>query len=39
MIATLPIIIGFQLLLAFLAFDIANVPRRPISADLPDPLG
>ena len=38
MIATLPIIIGFQLLLAFLAFDIANVPRRPISADLPDPL-
>jgi len=38
MLATLPIIIGFQLLLAFLAFDIANVPRRPISTDLPDPL-
>jgi len=38
MLATLPIIIGFQLLLAFLAFDIANAPRRSISADLPEPL-
>jgi dolichol-phosphate mannosyltransferase len=38
MLATLPIIIGFQLLLAFLAFDMANVPYRPVSADLPDPL-
>ncbi|MEW9625032.1 glycosyltransferase family 2 protein [Rhodanobacter geophilus] len=38
MLATLPIIIGFQLLLAFLAFDIANAPRRSIGADLPEPL-
>ncbi|HWU76744.1 MAG TPA: glycosyltransferase family 2 protein, partial [Rhodanobacter sp.] len=38
MLAMLPIIIGFQLLLAFLAFDIANAPRRSISADLPNPL-
>lgn len=30
MIATLPIILGFQLLLAALAFDIANVPTRPL---------
>jgi glycosyltransferase involved in cell wall biosynthesis len=38
MLATLPIIVGFQLLLAFLAFDMANVPYRSVSADLPDPL-
>jgi dolichol-phosphate mannosyltransferase len=30
MIATLPIILGFQLLLAALSFDIANVPTKPI---------
>jgi dolichol-phosphate mannosyltransferase len=30
MLATLPIILGFQLLLAALSFDIASVPRRPI---------
>ena len=30
MIATLPIILGFQLLLGALTFDIANVPTRPI---------
>ena len=30
MIATLPIILGFQLLLAFLGFDMANEPRMPI---------
>jgi len=29
-LATLPIILGFQLLLAALSFDIANVPTRPI---------
>lgn len=34
-IAALCIIIGFQLLLAFLNFDVANVPRRAISPDLP----
>jgi dolichol-phosphate mannosyltransferase len=35
MLATLPIIIGFQLLLAALSFDIANVPSRPIQQILP----
>ncbi len=29
-VATLPIILGFQLLLAALSFDIANIPSRPI---------
>lgn len=29
MIAALPILMGFQLILAFLSYDIANVPRRP----------
>lgn len=29
MIASLPIIIGFQLLLAFLSYDIASTPKRP----------
>jgi len=29
-LATLPIILGFQLLLAALSFDIANIPSRPI---------
>jgi glycosyltransferase involved in cell wall biosynthesis len=29
-LAALPVILGFQLLLAFLNFDIGNVPRRPI---------
>ncbi len=36
MLAVLPILVGVQLLLAFLAYDIANVPRRPISGDLFD---
>lgn len=35
MFAALPILIGLQLILAFLAFDIANVPRRAIAQDLP----
>lgn len=30
MIATLPVILGFQLLLAFLGQDIANTPREPL---------
>ena len=30
MVSALPIIIGFQLLLAALSFDIANVPTRPL---------
>jgi dolichol-phosphate mannosyltransferase len=37
MFSVLPILVGLQLLLAFLAFDIANVPRRSISEDLPPP--
>jgi glycosyltransferase involved in cell wall biosynthesis len=36
MFAAMPVLIGLQLLLAFLGFDIANVPRWPIHADLPD---
>lgn len=31
MLAALPILMGGQLILAFLGFDIANVPRRPLS--------
>ena len=34
MLATLSILIGFQLLLAFLAFDIANAPRIPLQYTL-----
>lgn len=34
-IAALCIIIGFQLLLAFLNYDVSSVPRRPITMDLP----
>lgn len=30
MLAALPILMGLQLMLAFLGYDIANVPRRPI---------
>jgi glycosyltransferase involved in cell wall biosynthesis len=30
MLAALPVIMGVQLVLAFLAFDIASVPRRPL---------
>jgi hypothetical protein len=36
MLAALPVLMGLQLLLAFLGFDIANVPRRPIHGDLPN---
>jgi dolichol-phosphate mannosyltransferase len=36
MLAALPTLLGLQLLLAFLTFDVANLPRRPIHADLPD---
>jgi len=32
MLAALPLIIGLQFVLAFLAYDIANVPRRALSA-------
>ena len=37
MISALSILVGLQLLLAFLAYDIANVPRNPIANDLPPP--
>ena len=33
MLAALPVILGFQLLLFFLQFDIMSVPKRPLSAD------
>ena len=36
MLATLPTLLGLQFLLAFVAFDVANVPRRPIHVDLAD---
>jgi len=36
MLAALPTMLGLQLLLAFLAFDVAQVPRRPIHVDLAD---
>ena len=36
MLAALPALVGLQMLLAFVAFDVANVPRRPIHDDLPD---
>ncbi len=29
MLAALPILMGVQLILAFLGYDIANVPRKP----------
>ena len=38
MLAALPVLLGIQFLLAFLGFDIANVPKRPIHNDLPDKL-
>lgn len=36
MLAALSTMLGLQMLLAFVAFDVANVPRRPIHVDLPD---
>lgn len=38
MFAAMPILVGLQLLLAFLAYDIASVPRRAIARDLPETL-
>jgi len=34
MLAALPTMLGLQMLLAFVTFDVANVPRRPIHVDL-----
>jgi hypothetical protein len=39
MLAALPVIVGLQFILAFLAYDIANVPRRPLARTLPGPRG
>lgn len=36
MLAALPALVGLQLLVAFVSFDVANVPRQPIHPDLPD---
>lgn len=36
MLAALPTLVGLQMLLAFVAYDVANLPRRPIHVDLPD---
>ena len=36
MIAAMSVLVGIQLILAFLGFDILNVPKRPIHDDLPD---
>ena len=36
MVGALPVIVGFQLLLAFLAYDVATVPRAPIYPYLVD---
>lgn len=38
MLAALPVLVGLQLLLAFLAHDIASVPRNAVARDLPPPL-
>lgn len=38
-VSTLCVLIGLQLLLAFIGFDVANVPQRPIHDSLPGPLG
>lgn len=35
MLAAMPFLVGFQLLLAFLGYDIASAPRRPVHGDLP----
>lgn len=36
MLAALPTMLGLQMLLAFVSFDVANGPRRSIHDDLPD---
>ena len=36
MLAALPILIGLQFVLAFLGYDISNVPKRIIHTDLPN---
>lgn len=36
MLAALPTMLGLQMVLAFISFDVANVPQRPIHQDLPN---
>ena len=36
MLAALPALVGLQLLLSFISFDVTNIPRRAIHPDLPD---
>jgi dolichol-phosphate mannosyltransferase len=36
MLAALTALVGLQMLLAFISFDVSNVPRRPIHLDLAD---
>ena len=36
MLAALPTLVGLQLLLAFVGYDVASQPRRPIHPDLPE---
>ena len=36
MLATLPVMLGVQLMLSFVHFDVSNQPRRPVHLDLPD---
>jgi glycosyltransferase involved in cell wall biosynthesis len=37
MVAALPILVGVQLLLAFVSYDMSNIPERPIHLRLADP--
>ena len=37
MLAALPVIVGVQLVLAFLSYDLQNVPREPLSGQPADP--
>ncbi|MHA4867748.1 glycosyltransferase family 2 protein [Duganella sp. PWIR1] len=39
MLSALPVLMGMQLILAFLAYDIASVPRRPVHLRLAAGLG
>ena len=36
MLAALPLIIGIQFLIAFLHYDVSNVPREALSPELTD---
>lgn len=37
MLAALPIMIGIQCLIAFLHYDVSNIPVEPLSRSLPKP--